>query len=90
MQVRANVPTDFVVERGQGVRSGITPPRRNGSCARTAWPASTAQGQLGITPPQTAKDFVHVSYNPVQAVAGGVERTWRTLETTVYYLGRAW
>ena len=24
----------------------------------------------------------------VEAVAGGVQRTWRTLETTVYYLGR--
>lgn len=86
VQVRANVPIDFVVERA-GARVAIT--------ATPAWverndevAGKRRQGQLGITPAQSAKDFVHVRYNPLQAVQGGVERTWRTLETTVYYLGR--
>lgn len=86
VQVRANVPIDFVVDRA-GARVAIT--------ATPAWVerndeigGKRRQGQLGITPAQSAKDFVHVRYNPLQALQGGVERTWRTLETTVYYLGR--
>lgn len=86
VQVRAEVPTDFVVERaGREVAITATPEwvEREDQVA-----GKHRQGQLGIAPAQSAKDFVHVTYNPVQAVAGGVERTWRTLETTVYYLGR--
>lgn len=86
VQVRANVPIDFVVERaGRQVAITATPEwvERTDQIA-----GKRRQGQLGITPAQSAKDFVHVRYNPLQAVQGGVERTWRTLETTVYYLGR--
>ena len=86
VQVRANVPIDFVVER-EGREIALT--------ATPVWVERTdeiagkrRQGQLGIVPPQTAKDFVHVRFGPLEAVQGGVERTWRTLETTVYYLGR--
>lgn len=86
VQVRANVPIDFVVERaGREVAITATPAwvEREDSLA-----GKRRQGQLGLTPAQSAKDFIHVRYNPLQAVSGGVERTWRTLETTVYYLGR--
>jgi len=86
VQVRANVPTEFVVERsGREVAITATPEwvERTDSVAGTR-----RQGMLGLTPAQSSDDFVHVRFNPVQAVAGGVERTWRTLETTVYYLGR--
>jgi regulator of sigma E protease len=86
VQVRANVPTQFVVERGE---------REVDILATPAWvvrkddlAGERRQGQLGITPVQGKDDFIHVRYNPIEAVAGGVERTWRTLETTVYYLGR--
>ena len=86
IQVRAEVPTQFVVERaGREVELVATP----------AWVVRSdavagerRQGQLGLAPAQSKEDYVHVRYNPVQAVAGGVDRTWRTLETTVYYLGR--
>jgi len=29
-----------------------------------------------------------VRYNPIQALGGGVEQTWKVLTTTIYYLGR--
>ncbi|HEY9235630.1 MAG TPA: RIP metalloprotease RseP [Phenylobacterium sp.] len=86
VQVRANVPIDFVVERaGRQVAITATPAwvERNDELA-----GKHRQGQLGIAPAQSPSDFVHVRYNPLQALQGGVERTWRTLETTVYYLGR--
>jgi regulator of sigma E protease len=86
VQVRANVPTAFVVQRsGAEITLEATPRwvERTDSVAGTR-----RQGMLGLIPAQTRDDFEHVRYNPVEAVAGGVQRTWRTLETTVYYLGR--
>ncbi len=86
VQVRAEVPTAFVVERvGREVPINATPRW----VERTDPVAGThRQGVLGVTPAQARDDYVHVRYNPLEAVAGGVQRTWRTLETTVYYLGR--
>ena len=86
VQVRANVPTDFVVERaGREIEIVATPEwvMRTDQVA-----GERRQGMLGLSPAQSKNDYIHVRYNPIQAVAGGVERTWRTLETTVYYLGR--
>lgn len=86
VQVRANVPTDFVVERaGRQVEIVATPEWvvRSDEVA-----GERRQGMLGLSPAQSKADYVHVTYNPIQALAGGTERTWRTLETTVYYLGR--
>jgi regulator of sigma E protease len=45
-------------------------------------------GSLGIRPAQGRDDYVQIHYGPIEAVARGTERTWRTLETTIYYLGR--
>jgi len=84
--VRAGVPIDFIVERGgQQVRLTATP-RWN----VTDDPVAGKQrlGQLGIIPAQSPDDYVQIRYGPIEAVGRGVERTWRTLETTIYYLGR--
>ncbi|ALL13417.1 RIP metalloprotease RseP [Caulobacter henricii] len=43
---------------------------------------------LGVAGGLPASDVQRVRYNPVEALAGGVARTWDVLETTVYYLGR--
>jgi regulator of sigma E protease len=43
---------------------------------------------LGIRPEQSSDDFINVRYNPIEAVQRGAQRTWYTLETTVFYLGR--
>jgi regulator of sigma E protease len=45
-------------------------------------------GVLGLVPAQTASDYIHVRYTPLEALRGGVERTWTVLRTTIYYLGR--
>ena len=86
VRVRGAVPMQFVVERdGREVVLTATP----------AWqvvddPVSGPQrvGMLGLAPAQSRADYQQVRYNPVQALAGGVGRTWDTLETTVYFLGR--
>jgi regulator of sigma E protease len=86
VQVRANVPTSFVVERGGREVELLATPEwqvRNDPVA-----GERRQGMLGIVPAQSREDYTHVRYGPVEALGGGVERTWRTLETTVYYLGR--
>ncbi|MFN3514356.1 MAG: RIP metalloprotease RseP [Phenylobacterium sp.] len=86
VQVRANVPTSFVVERGGREVQILATPEwqvRNDPVA-----GERRQGMLGIVPAQSRDDYTHVRYGPIEAVAGGTVRTWRTLETTVYYLGR--
>ena len=86
VQVRANVPTDFVVERGGRQVDIVATPEWAVRTDQVA--GERRQGMLGLSPAQSKADYIHVRYNPIQAVAGGVDRTWRTLETTVYYLGR--
>ncbi len=86
VQVRANVPTDFVVERGGREVEIVATPEWAVRTDQVA--GERRQGMLGLSPAQSKADYIHVRYNPIQAVAGGVDRTWRTLETTVYYLGR--
>jgi len=86
VSVRAEVPIEFVVRRGdRDVRLVATPRWR----VRTdSVSGSTRVGQLGLIPAQGRNDYIHVRYGPIEAVQRGAERTWRTLETTVYYLGR--
>lgn len=46
-------------------------------------------GVLGIYAPGAASpDTIHRRYGPMQAVGGGAERTWDTLRTTVFIIGR--
>lgn len=86
VSVRANVPIEFVVERnGQPVRLVATP---RWKVSEDAVAGTQRLGSLGIGSAQSADDLVQVRYGPVEAVVRGTERTWRTLETTIYYLGR--
>lgn len=84
--VRANVPIRFLVERdGREIVLTGTPRWQ----MRTDPVGGTQRvGTLGIMPAQTADDYVNVRYNPLEAVQRGAQRTWHTLSTTVYYLGR--
>lgn len=43
---------------------------------------------LGVAGGLPSSNIQRVRYNPIEAIAGGVTRTWDVLETTVYYLGR--
>lgn len=86
VSVRANVPIEFVVDRGgQPVRLVATP---RWKVSEDAVAGTQRLGSLGIGSAQTAADLVQVRYGLIEAVQRGTVRTWRTLETTVYYLGR--
>jgi regulator of sigma E protease len=83
VQVRANVPTEFVVDRRGREVTLVATPEWQVRSDRVA--GERRQGTLGLG---ASGPYVHVRYNPLEALAGGVKRTWSTLETTVYYLGR--
>ena len=84
--VRSNAPTAFVVDRGgQLVTLNATPERR---IRPDGMGGEQKIGVLGISSPAQMGERTVRRYGPLEAVAGGVERTWRVLSTTVYYLGR--
>lgn len=84
--VRSNAPTEFVVDRGgQMVSLSATPERR---LVSDRMGGEQKIGVLGIASPAQMGERTVRRYGPFEAVAGGVERTWRVLSTTVYYLGR--
>jgi regulator of sigma E protease len=84
--VRSNAPTSFVVDRGgQLVSLTATPERR---LVSDRMGGEQKIGVLGIASPAQLGERTVRRYGPIEAVAGGVERTWRVLSTTVYYLGR--
>jgi regulator of sigma E protease len=86
VRLRAGVPIDFLVQRGPEKLAIVATPRPEVIDDPVA--GKQQMGVLGIVPAQAASDFVHVRYNPLQAVAAGTERTWNMVTTTVYYLGR--
>ncbi|WP_371129801.1 RIP metalloprotease RseP [Phenylobacterium sp.] len=86
IQVRANVLTPLVVNRGgRELTLNATP---EWQIRKDPISGERRVGVLGFAPPQKPSDFIRVRYTPLQALGGGVERTWSTLGTTVYYLGR--
>ncbi|MFN9849880.1 MAG: RIP metalloprotease RseP [Alphaproteobacteria bacterium] len=86
VSVRANVPITFVVDRGGREVVLTATPRWQLRNDPVGGPQRI--GVLGIRPKQSSEDFVNVRYNPIEAVQRGAQRTWHTLETTVFYLGR--
>jgi regulator of sigma E protease len=86
VRLRAGVAIDFVVQRGPEKVHILATPRSQVIDDPVA--GKQHMGVLGIVPAQAASDFVHVRYNPIQAIGAGVERTWNMVTTTVYYLGR--
>ncbi|MFN3572652.1 MAG: RIP metalloprotease RseP [Phenylobacterium sp.] len=84
--VRSNALTEFVVERdGRTVTLSATPERR---LVTDRMGGEQKIGVLGISSPAGSGERTVRRYGPVEAVGAGVERTWRVLSTTVYYLGR--
>ncbi|WP_421931499.1 RIP metalloprotease RseP [Phenylobacterium sp.] len=85
-QLRVDLPTVFIVRRGtEDVSLTATSKLQMRS---DGLGGQRLQGTLGIVPAQAREDYIHVRYNPIKALGKGVERTWRVLSTTVYYLGR--
>ncbi|MFM8821505.1 MAG: RIP metalloprotease RseP [Phenylobacterium sp.] len=82
IQVRGGVATDFVVDRdGREVRLSATPEWRRLEGA----PGAPRVGRLGLGP---TGEVVRATYGPLEALAKGVDRSWRVLTTSVYALGR--
>ena len=83
--LRANTPIRFVVERAGGQQTVLATPKM----AVIDSPLGKQKvGQLGIEGVEKPGDVTHKRYAPVQALTGGVERTWDTLRTTVFIIGR--
>jgi regulator of sigma E protease len=86
IMLRAGTPVDFRVERGGGeVALTATPERR--SITDEAGDTHRV-GVLGIQISQRPGDLRLRRYGPVEALGGGVEKTWQVLDTTLGYLGR--
>jgi regulator of sigma E protease len=84
--LHAGVRTEFVVERGEReVVLEATPERRT---VTDQLGGTQRVGVLGLQNSQRPGDLTIKHYNPIEAVAGGVQRTWNVLDTTVYYLSR--
>ena len=85
--LRAGTPIDFTVKRSAGdVTLLATPERRLLNSPVTG--ASAKLGVLGISGSTAASDGFHRSYNPLEALEGGVSRSWEQIETTVFYISR--
>ena len=84
--LRAGTPIHFTVQRrGQPVAILATP-----ALGDISSPVGKQKGGvLGIyAPGPAAPDAIHKRYPPLEAIAGGVDRTWDTLKTTVFIIGR--
>jgi len=86
VMVRAGVPITFTVARGGERLSLVATPVDRESVDSVS--GKQHGGVLGIRSAPVAMAETHVRYGPVEAIGGGVARTWDILETTAYYLGR--
>jgi regulator of sigma E protease len=85
--LRAGTSIDFTVKRGStDVDLLATPERRLLNSPVTG--ASAKLGVLGIAGSAAAADGFHRRYNPIEALAGGVSRSWGQIRTTVFYVSR--
>jgi len=82
--LRAGVPIHFTVER-HGLPAAVLATPLLGDIRTPV--GKQKGGVLGIYAPGGAA-AVHKRYPPLQALAGGVDRTWDTLKTTVFIIGR--
>jgi len=81
--VRDGVPINFTVVRdGRPLTIRATPVLEQ-TDDRVA--GRQKVGRLGL---RSGDDIRRVRYGPLQAVAGGVQQTWKVLDTTLFYLGR--
>jgi regulator of sigma E protease len=83
--LRTGLPIQFLVLRaGRQLTLSATP-----VIAKFDTPmGKQAGGKLGIGPSRNPRDFTHKRYGPIEALAGGAARTWDTLHTTLFVIGR--
>jgi regulator of sigma E protease len=85
VSLRSGTPIRFTVERAGGTATVIAAPK----FGDIETPLGKQKGGLlGISLRGRPADVTHRRYAPVQALAGGLTRTWDTLKTTVFVVGR--
>jgi regulator of sigma E protease len=81
---RDGVAIDFSVMRAGKLIHLTATPRRE--LLDNGLGSKESGGLLGVSPPRTPPKTVR--YDPISAVGMGVQRTWATVESTGYYVGR--
>jgi regulator of sigma E protease len=85
VSLRAGTPIHFTVTRGSETVSLAATP----AMGEIPTPLGKQKGGLlGVHIEPFAAEASHKRYGPIRAVAGGAERTWDTLKTTVFVIGR--
>jgi regulator of sigma E protease len=84
--LRTGTPIDFTVERGGKDITVVATPERGVITDRMG--RQHRLGVLGIEHQQRVGDTRIEKRGPIEALQGGVERTWDVVATTVRYLGR--
>ncbi|WP_411288183.1 M50 family metallopeptidase [Phenylobacterium sp.] len=84
--LRSGTAIDFVVERGGRQVALTATPERGVIVDRLG--NEQRLGVLGLEYKQRPGDLTIKRYGPIEALGGGVARTWNVVETTVLYLGR--
>jgi regulator of sigma E protease len=85
VSLRAGAPIRFTVSRAGGEQTLTATP----VMSDISTPLGKQKGGvLGIEGRQRPGDVTHRRYGPVQALIGGADRTWDTLRTTVFVIGR--
>lgn len=82
----SNTPIRFVVDRAGEVITIIATPQRAVVIDRLG--REQKLGKLGLRHENRKGDVTIRHFSPLQALGGGVERTWSTVTTTVTYIGR--
>jgi regulator of sigma E protease len=86
VQIRAGTPIRFLVERGgRSVTLTATPAL---SDVDNGLGGHQKAGQLGIIARDQPGDVIYRRYGPIQAVGGGISRTWDMLGSTVVVVER--
>jgi len=83
--LRAGTPIVFTVQRGTQITTLTASPRMQDVDTPLG---KQKAGVLGVYPDERRSDVTHKRYPPLEAIGGGVERTWDTLKTTVFIIGR--
>jgi len=81
---RDGVAINFTVRRGAETLQLVATPTRERT--DSIFGGKESGGLLGVAPPHVMPTIVH--YNPIEAIGMGVARTWDTVSTTAFYLGR--
>jgi len=85
ISMRAGTPIRFTITRA-GKSETLTAAPRMDTIPTPLGPQKG--GMLGVGIGGLQREAVHHRYGPIQAVGGGAVRTWDTLKTTVFIIGR--